>query len=201
MFGPRSCHKVRNYSDALNSADFLLGEEVRGPGYDGEFGVRARLVDATGKPGEPIMRAFTQEKYGPPETLRMGEVERPAPDADEVLVKVLAVSVNPADWHSMRGKPLFSRATLGLLRPKHEILGVDIDKSRSRSLGGSGLGLSIVQQVAQAHSGLVKLSSEVGRGSTFVIWIPALGNDGDAETSEVPDLDTSETPDLDTSEA
>ena len=75
------------------------------------------------------------------------------------------------------------------------------DKSRSRSLGGSGLGLSIVQQVAQAHSGLVKISSEVGRGSTFVIWIPALGNDGDATTSEVPDLDTSEVPDLDTSEA
>jgi signal transduction histidine kinase len=75
------------------------------------------------------------------------------------------------------------------------------DRSRSRSLGGSGLGLSIVQQVAQAHSGLVKLSSEVGRGSTFVIWIPALGNDGDVETSEVPDLDTSEVPDLDTSEA
>jgi signal transduction histidine kinase len=66
------------------------------------------------------------------------------------------------------------------------------DKSRSRSLGGSGLGLSIVQQVAQAHSGLVRLSSEVGRGSTFVIWIPALGRDGVADTSEVPDLDTSE---------
>jgi NADPH:quinone reductase-like Zn-dependent oxidoreductase len=41
-------------------------------------------------------------------------------------VEVLAVSVNPADWHSMRGKPLFSRATLGLLRPKHRILGVDV---------------------------------------------------------------------------
>ena len=32
----------------------------------------------------------------------------------------------PADWHVLRGKPLFSRATLGLLRPKHQILGVDI---------------------------------------------------------------------------
>jgi NADPH:quinone reductase-like Zn-dependent oxidoreductase len=41
-------------------------------------------------------------------------------------VKVLAVSVNPADWRSMRAKPFFSRATLGLLRPKHRILGVDI---------------------------------------------------------------------------
>jgi NADPH:quinone reductase-like Zn-dependent oxidoreductase len=39
---------------------------------------------------------------------------------------VLAASVNAADWHVLRGKPLFSRATLGLLRPKHQILGVDI---------------------------------------------------------------------------
>jgi NADPH:quinone reductase-like Zn-dependent oxidoreductase len=73
------------------------------------------------------MKAFINEKYGPPETLRMAaDVEKPESDADEVLVKMLAVSVNPADWHSMRGKPLFSRLTLGLLRPKHDILGVDI---------------------------------------------------------------------------
>jgi NADPH:quinone reductase-like Zn-dependent oxidoreductase len=72
------------------------------------------------------MKAFVRERYGPPETLRMVEVDRPGPDAGEVLVKVLGISANPADWHSMRGKPLFSRATLGLLRPKHRILGVDI---------------------------------------------------------------------------
>jgi NADPH:quinone reductase-like Zn-dependent oxidoreductase len=72
------------------------------------------------------MKAFIYEKYGPPETLRMAEVDKPSPDADEALVKVLAVSVNAADWHLVRGKPLFSRATLGLLRPRHQILGVDI---------------------------------------------------------------------------
>ena len=72
------------------------------------------------------MKAFICEKYGPPETLRMAEVDKPAPNTDEVLVKVRAISVNPADWHSMRGKPLFSRANLGLLRPKQKILGVDI---------------------------------------------------------------------------
>jgi NADPH:quinone reductase-like Zn-dependent oxidoreductase len=72
------------------------------------------------------MKAFIREKYGPPGMLRMAEVEKPAPDADEVLVKVLGISVNPADWHCMRGKPFFSRATLGLLRPKHRILGGDI---------------------------------------------------------------------------
>jgi NADPH:quinone reductase-like Zn-dependent oxidoreductase len=72
------------------------------------------------------MKAFTYERYGPPERLRLAEVDTPAPDAGEVLVKVLAASVNAADWHVLRGKPLFSRATLGLLRPKHQILGVDI---------------------------------------------------------------------------
>jgi NADPH:quinone reductase-like Zn-dependent oxidoreductase len=72
------------------------------------------------------MKAFIYERYGPPETLRMAEVDKPSPEADEVLVKVLAVSINAADWHVLRGKPLFSRATLGLLRPKHQILGVDV---------------------------------------------------------------------------
>ena len=51
-------------------------------------------------------------------------------------VKVLAVSVNAEDWHSMRGEPLFSRATLGLLRPKHQILGVDI-AGQVEASGGS----------------------------------------------------------------
>jgi NADPH:quinone reductase-like Zn-dependent oxidoreductase len=72
------------------------------------------------------MKAFVYDKYGPPETLRMAEVDQPAPGAGEVLVKVLAVSVNAADWHVLRGRPLFSRATLGLLRPKHKVLGVDV---------------------------------------------------------------------------
>jgi NADPH:quinone reductase-like Zn-dependent oxidoreductase len=72
------------------------------------------------------MKAFIYERYGPPERLRMAEVDTPAPDAGEVLVKVLGASVNAADWHVLRGKPLFSRATLGLLRPKHQVLGVDI---------------------------------------------------------------------------
>jgi NADPH:quinone reductase-like Zn-dependent oxidoreductase len=72
------------------------------------------------------MKAFLWERYGPPDTLRMAEVDRPTPGADEALVRVLGVSVNPADWHSLRGKPVFSRLTLGMMRPKHKILGVDV---------------------------------------------------------------------------
>jgi NADPH:quinone reductase-like Zn-dependent oxidoreductase len=72
------------------------------------------------------MKAFIYERYGPPERLRMADVDQPFPGAGQVLVKVLAASVNAADWRVLRGRPLFSRATLGLLRPKHQILGVDI---------------------------------------------------------------------------
>jgi NADPH:quinone reductase-like Zn-dependent oxidoreductase len=72
------------------------------------------------------MKAFRYERYGPPQSLRVVEVEKPVPKADEVLVNVRAASINAADWHVLRGKPLFSRITLGLLRPKHQILGGDI---------------------------------------------------------------------------
>src|SRR5918995_5493925 len=92
------------------------------------------------------MKAFIYEKYGPPQRLRMAEVDKPAPNADEVLVKVLAASVNAADWHVLRGKPLFSRATLGLLHPKHQILGVDI-AGEVAAVGGGVTGFQPGDQV------------------------------------------------------
>ncbi len=50
------------------------------------------------------------------------------------------------------------------------------DKARSRELGGSGLGLSIVQWIAQAHHGRITVDSELQKGSTFSLWLPALAN-------------------------
>jgi len=92
------------------------------------------------------MKAFVYERYGPPETLRIVEVDKPSPEAGEVLVKVRAVSVNPADWHVLRGKPLFSRATLGLLRPKHQILGVDV-AGQVEAAGGGVTGFTAGDEV------------------------------------------------------
>ncbi|MCB0062815.1 MAG: ATP-binding protein [Caldilineaceae bacterium] len=46
------------------------------------------------------------------------------------------------------------------------------DKARSREEGGSGLGLSIVQWIAQAHEGRVTVESEPQKGSTFTLWLP-----------------------------
>ena len=44
-----------------------------------------------------------------------------------------------------------------------------VDKARSRELGGSGLGLSIVKHIALSHGGSVRVESELGKGSTFII--------------------------------
>jgi len=43
-----------------------------------------------------------------------------------VLVKVRAASVNPADWHLLRGEPYIARLQLGLRKPKDRILGCDV---------------------------------------------------------------------------
>ena len=48
-----------------------------------------------------------------------------------------------------------------------------VDKARSREQGGTGLGLSIVKHVVQAHGGEVKIESEPGAGSSFIVTLPA----------------------------
>ena len=71
------------------------------------------------------MKAFTKIKYGGPEILQLEEVEKPFLKDDHILDKVIANSVNPADWHILRGKPFFARFAFGLFKPKDKILGAD----------------------------------------------------------------------------
>src|SRR4028118_1557073 len=72
------------------------------------------------------MKAMVNMKYGPPDALELTEVESPTPKDDEVLVKVHAASVNPADWHLLRGTPYIARLQLGLRKPKETVLGCDV---------------------------------------------------------------------------
>ena len=72
------------------------------------------------------MKALTQSRYGNPDVLKVTEVATPVPEADEVLVKIHASSINPADWHYVTGLPYFMRLTSGLRAPKKPIPGLDL---------------------------------------------------------------------------
>jgi NADPH:quinone reductase-like Zn-dependent oxidoreductase len=80
------------------------------------------------------MKAVVYTRYGPPDVLRLADVEMPAPRDDEVLVKVHAVSLNASDWEVLRGKPLYARVA-GPFRPRHHVLGSDI-AGRVEAVGG-----------------------------------------------------------------
>ncbi|MFJ1761221.1 NAD(P)-dependent alcohol dehydrogenase [Amycolatopsis sp. NPDC088138] len=73
------------------------------------------------------MKALVLHAYGPPESLTFEDVPDPVPAAGEVLVQVLATSVNPYDWHYMRGEPRIARLMPGgPRRPHATILGCDL---------------------------------------------------------------------------
>ncbi|MFZ0170329.1 MAG: NAD(P)-dependent alcohol dehydrogenase, partial [Acidimicrobiales bacterium] len=72
------------------------------------------------------MKAIVGTNYGGPDKLELRELETPVAGADEVLIQVRASSVNPYDWHLMRGHPYVVRLVYGLRRPKRPIPGVDV---------------------------------------------------------------------------
>ena len=73
------------------------------------------------------MKAILHTKYGPPDVLKLSEVEKPVPGDDEVLIKVHAASVNTADCYILKGEPFLVRIIDGgILKPKYKIPGSDI---------------------------------------------------------------------------
>jgi NADPH:quinone reductase-like Zn-dependent oxidoreductase len=72
------------------------------------------------------MKALRYTQYGSSDVLRIQEVEKPTPKDNEVLIRVIAAGVNPADWRLMRAKPFLARLDNGLRRPKNPKLGSDV---------------------------------------------------------------------------
>jgi NADPH:quinone reductase-like Zn-dependent oxidoreductase len=71
------------------------------------------------------MKAIVQYRYGAPEVLKFEEVDPPVVNEDELLIRVHATSVNPADWHGITGTPYLVRMG-GLRKPKRLIPGIDV---------------------------------------------------------------------------
>jgi NADPH:quinone reductase-like Zn-dependent oxidoreductase len=72
------------------------------------------------------MKAVVYDRYGPPDVLRIEDVPKPVPAADEVLVRIRATGVTRADAHLRAGEPFISRFQSGLRRPKRRILGHEL---------------------------------------------------------------------------
>jgi NADPH:quinone reductase-like Zn-dependent oxidoreductase len=72
------------------------------------------------------MKAIMQERFGPPDTLRLVDTDPPEVGTDDVLIQVHAAALNPYDWHMLRGDPYVARLMgVGLTKPKVPVAGVD----------------------------------------------------------------------------
>jgi NADPH:quinone reductase-like Zn-dependent oxidoreductase len=72
------------------------------------------------------VKAIVRDTYGSPDVLELTDIDKPEPGDDEVLLRVHAASVNPADWHILRGAPYIARIEFGLRKPKDRVLGCDV---------------------------------------------------------------------------
>lgn len=119
------------------------------------------------------MRSVIATRYGGPEALRLVDAPAPVPAAGQVLVRVAASSVNPLDWHELRGRPYLVRIGSGLRRPRTpargsdlagtiEALGPDVDDLRvGDEVMGFGVGAWSDLAVVSAR-GLVRRTAGLG---------------------------------------
>jgi NADPH:quinone reductase-like Zn-dependent oxidoreductase len=115
--------KLRNKIFAGAAALFLLAVSALAIAlsYDAACPTAAPLAAAASQ----SMRAVRQRCYGPPNVLTVERVAKLVPEADEVLVKVRAASVNPFEWHMTTGKPYLVRLFRGIGAPERPRLGSD----------------------------------------------------------------------------
>jgi NADPH:quinone reductase-like Zn-dependent oxidoreductase len=106
------------------------------------------------------MTAVIYRCYGSSDILEVTEVERPVPADDEVLVKVKAASVNPLDWHYMRGLPYLVRFGSGIGAPDDIRLGVDF----------SGIVEEVGEGVTQFKPGDEVFGGRTGAFAEYVVF-------------------------------
>ena len=90
------------------------------------------------------MKAIVQEQFGPPEVLRLADLDRPVPGDGDVLVQVHAAAVNPYDWHMVRGDPRVARLMYSTPHPRtnrdaHATLGPGADQAPVSLTSGGGV--------------------------------------------------------------
>jgi len=99
------------------------------------------------------MRAVVHDRYGPPEVLRVAEVDRPVPNEDEVLVDVYASTVTRGDTMGVRSVEYrFTRLFTGVRRPRTTSLGTEF-AGRVDAVGAAVTEFQIGDEVCGVKSG------------------------------------------------
>lgn len=127
------------------------------------------------------MRAITYHRYGGPEVLELVDIERPAPEPDQVLIEVAASSLNPFDWHFMTGTPWMVRIVGGLRRPKVTTLGRDL-AGRVVAVGSEVSELTVGDRVVGGGNGAMA-EYAVARPKSLAVLPDKVG---DAEAATLP---------------
>jgi len=95
------------------------------PSSTGDATTDGRSASAPATPQRGTMKAIIQDRYGRPGVLDLREVDQPVIDDHQVLIRVVASSVNPVEWYAVTG-PYFARIGNGLRKPKQTTVGADV---------------------------------------------------------------------------
>jgi NADPH:quinone reductase-like Zn-dependent oxidoreductase len=129
------------------------------------------------------LKAIVYENYGPPDGLQLREVEKPVPTQDELLIKIVAVSLNGSDREGLRGRPLYARMN-GLWKPRQQILGSDI-AGYVEAVGSQNRefkpGDAVFGELPGYHGGLAEYACTTGK--TLALKPPSLSF---AEAAAIP---------------
>ncbi|MFB5088137.1 ATP-binding protein [Psychrobacillus sp. PGGUH221] len=103
----------------------------------------------------------------------------------QIMMNLLANGITYSPENTTVRVNIFKNEQYGIFQIQDEGIGISkseinriferfyrVDRARSRNSGGTGLGLAIVKHLVEAHHGLIKVESEVGKGTTFTVYIP-----------------------------
>ena len=140
------------------------------------------------------MKAIECPRYGPPEVLRLTQVAKPTPRANEVLIRVVATTVHVGDvrirtFDVPRGQRLIARSVLGVRRPRQPILGMELAGVVESVKAASDIYAPISGTVIAVNESLEDSPETVNQDPYGDGWFFRIEPDDVAELEELLDAD------------